>query len=129
MTGPPRLSSDLDALLRRVAGHDQAAFAEFYDHTKSRVYGLVMRVLRDTGYSEETTQEIYLEVWRNASEFDSAKGSALAWLLTMATGALSTESVASKPATSGKCAMVRPTSIPRVTSSPTWRSPVMSGAG
>lgn len=55
MTGPPRLSSDLDALLRRVAGHDQAAFAEFYDHTKSRVYGLVMRVLRDTGYSEETT--------------------------------------------------------------------------
>lgn len=84
MTGPPRLSSDLDALLRRVAGHDQAAFAEFYDHTKSRVYGLVMRVLRDTGYSEETTQEIYLEVWRNASEFDSAKGSALAWLLTMA---------------------------------------------
>lgn len=80
MTGPPRLSSDLDALLRRVAGHDQAAFAEFYDHTKSRVYGLVMRVLRDTGYSEETTQEIYLEVWRNASEFDSAKGSALAWL-------------------------------------------------
>lgn len=84
MTGPPRLSSDLDALLRRVAGHDQAAFAELYDHTKSRVYGLVMRVLRDTGYSEETTQEIYLEVWRNASEFDSAKGSALAWLLTMA---------------------------------------------
>ena len=48
------------------------------------MYGLVTRVLRDTGYSEETTQEIYLEVWRNASEYDSAKGSALAWLLTMA---------------------------------------------
>jgi RNA polymerase sigma-70 factor (ECF subfamily) len=41
-------------------------------------------VLRDTGYSEETTQEIYLEVWRTASAYDSTRGSALAWLLTMA---------------------------------------------
>ena len=84
MTGPARLSSDLDALLRRVAQGDRDAFAAVYDLTHSRVYGLVVRVLRDAGYSEETTQEIYLEVWRTASEYDSAKGSALAWLLTMA---------------------------------------------
>jgi RNA polymerase sigma-70 factor, ECF subfamily len=84
MTGPPRLSSDLDALLRRVARGDDAAFAAVYDLTKTRVYGLVTRVLRDPGYSEETTQEIYLEVWRTAAQYDSAKGSALAWLLTMA---------------------------------------------
>lgn len=83
MTGPLQPSSDLDALLRRVAHGDNAAFAAFYDQTKSRVYGLVTRVLRDAGYSEETTQEIYLEVWRTAAEFDSARGSALAWLLTM----------------------------------------------
>ncbi|WP_421842414.1 sigma-70 family RNA polymerase sigma factor [Mycobacterium sp.] len=84
MTKTSQLSKDLDALLRRVALRDNAAFAAFYDHTKTRVYGLVTRVLRDTGYSEETTQEIYLEVWRSAPEFDSTKGSALAWLLTMA---------------------------------------------
>ena len=84
MTGPARLSSDLDALLRRVARGDRDAFAAVYDLTKARVYGLVVRVLRDSGYSEETTQEVYLEVWRTASEYDSAKGSALAWLLTMA---------------------------------------------
>jgi RNA polymerase sigma-70 factor (ECF subfamily) len=84
MTGPPRLSSDLDALLRRVARGDRDAFGAFYDQTNSRVYGLVVRVLRDSGYSEETTQEVYLEVWRTASQYDSAKGSALAWLLTMA---------------------------------------------
>lgn len=83
MTGPLQPSSDLDALLRRVAYGDNAAFAAFYDQTKSRVYGLVTRVLRDAGYSEETTQEIYLEVWRTAAEFDSKRGSALAWLLTM----------------------------------------------
>jgi RNA polymerase sigma-70 factor, ECF subfamily len=84
MSGPPRLSDELDALLGRLARGDGTAFATVYDLTKTRVYGLVMRVLRDPGYSEETTQEVYLEVWRTASEYDSAKGSALAWLLTMA---------------------------------------------
>jgi RNA polymerase sigma-70 factor, ECF subfamily len=84
MSAPPRLSDELDPLLGRVARGDSAAFATVYDLTKTRVYGLVMRVLRDPGYSEETTQEVYLEVWRTASEYDSAKGSALAWLLTMA---------------------------------------------
>jgi RNA polymerase sigma-70 factor, ECF subfamily len=83
MTGP-RHGSDLDALLHRVARRDADAFAALYDHTRTRVYGLVTRVLRDSGYSEETTQEVYLEVWRTADAFDSARGSALSWLMTMA---------------------------------------------
>jgi RNA polymerase sigma-70 factor (ECF subfamily) len=83
MTGP-RHSSDLDALLRQVARRDADAFAVLFDRTRARVYGLVARVLRDSGYSEETTQEVYLEVWRTADAFDSAKGSALSWLMTMA---------------------------------------------
>jgi RNA polymerase sigma-70 factor, ECF subfamily len=84
MTGLPRLTSDLDKLLRQVARGDTEAFATVYDLTKSRVFGLVIRVLRDAGYSEETTQEIYLEVWRTASEYDPTRGSAISWLLTMA---------------------------------------------
>ncbi len=79
-----RHGGDLDALLRQVARRDADAFAALYDRTRSRVYGLVVRVLRDAGYSEETTQEIYLEVWRNADAYDSAKGSALSWLMTIA---------------------------------------------
>lgn len=86
-TEPARLrhvTADLDALLRRVAHHDVDAFAEFYDHTRSRVYGLVTRVLRDPGYSEETTQDIYLQVWRNAGDYNPAAGTPLAWLMTVA---------------------------------------------
>ena len=76
--------SELDALLRQVARRDADAFAALYDRTRSRVYGMIARVLRDAGYSEETTQEVYLEVWRTAGAYDSAKGSALSWLMTMA---------------------------------------------
>jgi len=48
------------------------------------VFGLISRVLRDRGYSEETTQEVYLQVWRAADNYDPASGSALAWLMTLA---------------------------------------------
>lgn len=78
------LSADLDALLRRVARRDADAFATFYDGTRARVFGLVTRVLRDPGYSEETTQEVYLQVWRSAETYDPTAGSALAWLMTLA---------------------------------------------
>ncbi|BBZ70168.1 ECF RNA polymerase sigma factor SigK [Mycobacterium paraseoulense] len=84
MTGPPTPSEDLDALLHKVARGDRDAFAAVYDLTKSRVYGMVMRVLRDSGYSEETTQEVYCDVWRTAPGYDSSRGSALSWLLTIA---------------------------------------------
>lgn len=78
------VTAELDALLRQVARRDAEAFATFYDQTRSRVFGLVSRVLRDPGYSEETMQDIYLQVWRNAGNYDPSAGSPLAWLLTLA---------------------------------------------
>jgi RNA polymerase sigma-70 factor (ECF subfamily) len=78
------VTADLDALLRRVGRRDGDAFGAFYDATRSRVFGLVSRVLRDRGYSEEATQEVYFQVWRTAESYDPASGSALAWLMTLA---------------------------------------------
>lgn len=76
--------SVLPDLLARIGGGDRRAFAEFYDLTSHRVYGMVVRVLRDPGYSEETTQEVYLLVWQSAASFDPAAGSAMSWLITLA---------------------------------------------
>ena len=67
-----------------MARRDVDAFATFYDRTRARVFGLVTRVLRDPGYSEETTQDIYLQVWRTADSYDPSAGSPLAWLMTLA---------------------------------------------
>ena len=78
------MTTDLDALLRQVAQRDVDAFAAFYDLTRARVFGLVTRVLRDPGYSEETTQDVYLQVWRTADNYDPTAGSPLAWLMTLA---------------------------------------------
>ena len=81
---PPAGGSDLAGLLARVARGDQAAFATVYDHAATQVFGLVLRVVRDPAQSEEVTQEVMLEVWRTASRFDPHRGSATAWLMTLA---------------------------------------------
>jgi RNA polymerase sigma-70 factor (ECF subfamily) len=80
--GSPR-AVDLGELLRRSSRGDQAAFAELYDATSRRAFGLALRVVRDPAQAEEVTQEAFLEVWRSAARFDADRGSAAAWLLTI----------------------------------------------
>jgi RNA polymerase sigma-70 factor (ECF subfamily) len=70
-------------LLKRASHGDETAFAEWYDATSSRAFGLAVRVLRDRAQAEEVTQEAYLECWRHSTRFDPEKGSALSWLLTI----------------------------------------------
>src|SRR5262249_7576286 len=74
----------LDGLLARVARGDQAAFEAVYDDLAGPVYGLILRVVRDPAQSEEVSQEVLLEIWRSAARFDPAKGTAPAWVLTIA---------------------------------------------
>lgn len=73
-----------DVLLRRVARGDEGAFAELYDLVSPRVYGLVLRVVRDRAQAEEVAQEAMVDVWRRAPSFDPARGSAGAWIMTLA---------------------------------------------
>lgn len=70
-------------LLKRASRGDEAAFAEFYDATSARAYGLALRVVRNPAHAEEVTQEAYLDAWRSSTRFDSALGSAAGWLLTI----------------------------------------------
>jgi RNA polymerase sigma-70 factor, ECF subfamily len=74
----------LEDLLGLVARGDSAAFELLYDRVASSVFGVIRRVLRDPAQSEEVAQEVLLEVWRTAPRFDEERGSATAWIHTMA---------------------------------------------
>ena len=76
-------SSVLAALLKRAGRGDKDAFAELYDATSARVYGLAVRVVRDPAQAEEVAQESFLEIWRGSARFDPDRGSAIAWMLTI----------------------------------------------
>jgi RNA polymerase sigma-70 factor (ECF subfamily) len=73
-----------DTLLERVARGDLAAFDALYTALSAAVHGLARRVVRDPARAEEVTQEVFLDVWRQATRFDRGKGNARTWVLTMA---------------------------------------------
>ncbi|GAA4672991.1 sigma-70 family RNA polymerase sigma factor [Streptomyces chumphonensis] len=75
---------DLQELMGAVARGDSDAFAGVYDRVAGPVLGLVRSVLRDPAQAEEVTQEVLVEVWRRAAHFQPEKGSAMAWIMTMA---------------------------------------------
>jgi RNA polymerase sigma-70 factor (ECF subfamily) len=71
-------------LLVEIAKGSEAAFEQLYDVVAGPVFGVVRRVVRDTAQSEEVTQEVLVELWRTATRFDPALGSAVNWALTLA---------------------------------------------
>lgn len=84
----PRLAEPspeaLAALLGRIALQDEAALESLYRATVGRVYGMALRILRNAENAEGATEEVFFQVWRQATRFDPARGRPLGWLLTLA---------------------------------------------
>jgi RNA polymerase sigma-70 factor (ECF subfamily) len=74
----------LETCIGRVAAGDQGAFALMYDQLAASVYGVARRVLRDPAQAEEVTQEVFTEIWRQATRFDASRGSVRTWAVTIA---------------------------------------------
>lgn len=51
-----------DAAMDRYAGGDAAAFADLYDHLAPRLYGFLMRQLRNTTQAEDLLQQAMLQI-------------------------------------------------------------------
>ena len=74
---------ELAALLQAAAAGDAHAFETFYSATVRSAMAVVRRIAGDA-YTEDVLADCYFQAWRGAAQFDAARGSALAWLLTMA---------------------------------------------
>jgi RNA polymerase sigma-70 factor (ECF subfamily) len=75
---------DTSALITRIAKGEEPALAQLYDDTSRLVYGLVLRIVREPSTAEEVTLEVYMQVWRTATSYDTSRGSVTAWLATAA---------------------------------------------
>jgi len=66
--------------LARLARGDADALVPLYHATLPRLWGLAHKVLGRDSDTEDVLSEVYTQVWRDARRFDTARGSALAWL-------------------------------------------------
>ncbi len=80
----PRPAPSLAELVDRTTHGEVVAFAELYDATSHRVFGLTLKILEDRSAAEDATLEAYVYLWRNASRYDPRRGSVMQWVLTVA---------------------------------------------
>jgi RNA polymerase sigma-70 factor (ECF subfamily) len=81
----PELDPDADiTLMRRIRDGDDRALGELYDRHGGLVFKVARAIVGGDADAEEVTMDAFLQVWRGAARFDPARGSARAWLATMA---------------------------------------------
>ncbi len=71
-------------LVHRLLQKDVSAFEQLYDRHSRIVYGLLLRILQQAGTAEEVAQDVFLQLWRNAAQYDESRGPFVPWLLTLA---------------------------------------------
>jgi len=85
LTTAPEHTQHSDAeLIRAIARGDERAFARLYDLHSPILLGLLIRILRDRAEAEDALQEVFLQIWQRASDFDEARGRPFTWFVTIA---------------------------------------------
>jgi RNA polymerase sigma-70 factor, ECF subfamily len=79
----PAQENDVE-LLKAIAARDEAALARLYDLYRTILFGLLMRILNNREEAEDVLQEVFLQVWRKAADFDESRGRPFTWLVTLA---------------------------------------------
>ncbi|MEO7970374.1 MAG: sigma-70 family RNA polymerase sigma factor [bacterium] len=70
-------------LLHAIASGDEAALARLYDQYRVILFGLLVRILGSREEAEDILQEVFLQVWRRAADFDETRGKPFTWLVTL----------------------------------------------
>jgi RNA polymerase sigma-70 factor (ECF subfamily) len=70
-------------LLRAIAGGEEIALAELYDRYRLILFGLLVRILHSQAEAEDVLQEVFIQVWQRARDFDEARGKPFTWLVTL----------------------------------------------
>jgi RNA polymerase sigma-70 factor (ECF subfamily) len=80
--GSDEVSPDA-TLMQQLLRRDVGAFEQLYERHSRIVYSLVLRILRQGATAEEVVQDVFLQLWRNSSQYDLSRPF-VPWLLTLA---------------------------------------------
>lgn len=74
----------INLLIERCADGDRAAFERLYQQTSPRLFGLLLKMLREPEPAEDILQDTFVQVWRRAASFQRDRGQGEAWLTSIA---------------------------------------------
>ena len=69
-------------LMAALAAGDRQALGQLYDRQGPLLLALGLRMLGDRAVAEDVLHDVFLEAWHHAREFDPARGTVRAWLVT-----------------------------------------------
>jgi len=72
--------SRLAALLSRSALGDRAAFADLYGATRSKLFAVSLRIVRERPLAEEVLQDSFVSIWNHAADYAQAKSAPTTWM-------------------------------------------------
>jgi RNA polymerase sigma-70 factor (ECF subfamily) len=85
------LSSSMDVsddplvgLLARSASGDSVALRTLYERTAPQLFSVLLRILHRTDLAEEALQDVFVNIWRNASSYRTQRGRPMAWMIGIA---------------------------------------------
>jgi RNA polymerase sigma-70 factor (ECF subfamily) len=70
--------------MKAIVRQDETALAALYDRYRVILFGLLVRILNSREEAEDVLQEVFLQVWRRAADFDESRGRPFTWLVTLA---------------------------------------------
>lgn len=75
---------DLTTLLTLTSKGNSEAFAELYDATNMKLFGIVLRIIRKRDLAEDILQEVYIKIWHRSGDYSPARGKPLTWMSVIA---------------------------------------------
>lgn len=77
---PEQQNDQLAALLARSGLGDRAAFADLYRATRSKLFAVSLRIVRERQLAEEVLQDSFVSIWNHAGDYARAKSAPTTWM-------------------------------------------------
>jgi RNA polymerase sigma-70 factor (ECF subfamily) len=73
-------NEQLQALLAASAINDRRAFAQLYEMSSRKLYGVVLRILDRDEWAQDCLQESYVKIWNSADSYRPHLAAPMTWM-------------------------------------------------
>ncbi|MET3115242.1 RNA polymerase sigma factor (sigma-70 family) [Pedobacter sp. CG_S7] len=73
-----------EELISKLKSRDTIAIQALYNMYSGALFGVISRIIHQTGVAEDLLQETFIKIWNSAESYDSSKGRLFTWMMNIA---------------------------------------------